>query len=315
MRGLKQPRRKTIHDHHDHGPCRGADGLDADPAQAGKNLRLAFLLNLGFTLLEIVGGLATNSIAILSDALHDLGDAFSLGIAWYLQKKSAQDPDATFTYGYRRFSNLGALITGLLLLAGLGFVAWQAVLRLQDPQPVKVPGMVALAVVGIAFNGFAAWRLHGGHSMNEKLVSWHLLEDTLGWVAVLVGSLLMLVWDLPIIDPLLSLLIALFILWNVFKNLRKVLLVFLQSSPAEFDLEAFQQQLDAIPGVIENHHTHTWTLDGQRHVFSTHLVLDPASTREEIVAIKRQVYELLQDQTFVHITIEAELEGEQCLAP
>ena len=160
----------------------------------------------------------------------------------------------------------------------------------------------------------AAWRLRGGRSLNESLASWHLLEDTLGWVAVLAGSAVMLVWKLPIIDPLLSLGIAVFVLWNVVQNLRRVLYVFLQSAPHHFDREAFDRELAALPWVVGAHHTHTWTLDGESHVFSTHLVMVPESTREQIVTTKRHVHQLLRKLHFAHITIEIELLGEDCAA-
>lgn len=296
------------HDHRSHGA--GQHHLHA----ASANLLVAFLLNLGFTLIEIAGGYWTNSIAILSDALHDAGDSFSLGLAWYLQRLSTRSPDPKFTYGYRRLSTLGALITGTVLVAGLAVIIQHAVARLREPVEVQVPGMLVLALIGIAFNGAAAWRLRAGHSLAESLASWHLLEDTLGWVAVLIGSAVMLVWRLPIIDPLLSLGISLFVLWNVVQNLRRVLYVFLQSAPAHFDCDAFQRELAGLPGVVGSHHTHTWTLDGESHVFSTHLVMEPASTREEIVATKRHVHQLLRRQHFAHITIEVELLGEDCAA-
>jgi cobalt-zinc-cadmium efflux system protein len=290
---------------HDHGHRHGT---------AARNLGIAFALNLVFTLLEVGGGLWTNSIAILSDALHDGGDCLSLGIAWYLHRLSQRDPDVRFTYGYRRFSSLGALITGGVLLVGLSFVGWSALRRLGNPEEVKVPGMMAMAVLGIVMNGAAAWVLSGGKSLNEQIAIWHLLEDTLGWAAVLIGSAVMLVWHLPIIDPLLALGISVFIIWNVFRNLSKVVFVFLQSTPHGFDTEEFQRQLATIPGIVSAHHTHLWTLDGERHVFSTHLVMHSQSTRAEIVAVKRQVHELLHTQDFEHITVEVELEGEMCAA-
>lgn len=155
------------------------------------NLKVAFLLNLGFTIIEIAGGFWTNSIAILTDAVHDSGDCISLGFAWYLQKISSRERTSTYTYGYRRFSVLGALITGLVLLAGLTFILWNAVKRLISPEEVLAPGMIALAVIGVVMNGAAVLRVRKGESLSEKVVSWHLLEDTLGWIAVLIGALIM----------------------------------------------------------------------------------------------------------------------------
>jgi cobalt-zinc-cadmium efflux system protein len=289
---------------HDHNHSHAAAG----------NLKIAFLLNLGFTVLEFAAGVWTNSVAIQSDAIHDAGDCFALGLAWYLQRLSQQRSDPKFTYGYRRLSSLGALITGLVLLVGLSFVVWESVSRLAQPEAVKAPAVVLVAVVGLLFNGTAAWRLSGGESLNEKVASWHLLEDTLGWAAVLVGGLVMSFWDVPIIDPLLALGIAVFVLWNVFRNLRKVALVFLQATPAGFDADAFDRELATLPNVVGAHHTHTWTLDGESHVFSTHLVLKCDCTREDVVAVKRRVHELLREHHFLHTSIEVEFEGENCAA-
>lgn len=157
-------------------------------------------------------------------------------------------------------------------------------------------------------------RLRGGQSLNEKVVSWHLIEDTLGWFAVLIGSAVMMIGDLPIIDPLLALAISVFILWNVFRNLKKVGMVFLQSAPPGFDAEAMNRDLTVIPGVLGAHHTHTWTLDGESHVFSTHLVMCCNCTREEIVAAQRRAHELLRGLNFEHVTVEVELEDEACAA-
>lgn len=286
--------------HHDHS------------RNSSSGLKIAFFLNAGFTALEIFGGLWTNSIAIITDALHDSGDCLSLGLAWYLQRLSAKGPDSRFTYGYGRFSTLGALITGLVLVVGLTFVCWNAIERLRQPQEVNAFGMLGLAVLGILFNGVAAWNLRGGHSLNEKVASWHLLEDTLGWGAVLIGSATMMVWNLPIIDPLLSILISVFILWNVVGNLKKVLSVLLQHAPASFNRAAFDASIAKVPGVVDSHHTHTWTLDGETHVLSMHLVMARDSQRDQIVAAKRRVHELLLKQDFEHVSIEVELEGESC---
>jgi cobalt-zinc-cadmium efflux system protein len=269
-------------------------------------------LNLAFTVLEVAGAAWTNSVAIQSDAVHDAGDCLTLGLAWALQRWAARGPDEKFTYGYRRLSTLGALITGLVLAAGLGFIAWEAIGRLREPEPVNSLGALALAVLGISFNGAAAWRLRGGGSANERVASWHLLEDTLGWVAVLICAVIMSVWDVPVIDPILSLLIATFVLWSVVRNLRKVALVFLQAAPPGVDREDFDRRLAALPGVVSSHHTHSWTLDGDHHVFSTHVVMARGTDREAIVSTKQKAREALQGHDFVHVTMEVELEGEPC---
>lgn len=285
---------------------------DHDHGSSG-NLKLAFILNFGFTLLEIFGGLWTNSIAILTDALHDAGDTASLGLAWYFDRLSGRGRTASHTYGYKRFRLLGGLITGLVLIAGLGFILWKAFGRLMDPEPVNSPGMMALAVAGIAINGYAVLRTRQGTSLTEKVVSWHLLEDTLGWAAVFIGAGVMWIWNVPIIDPVLSIGISLFVLWNVGRNLRNVVRVFLQSAPEGFDTEDFIRKVEALPNVREAHHVHVWSLDGEHHVLTAHVVMAHGTSREEIMATKAGVRRLLDSDDFQHLTLDIEVEGEACL--
>lgn len=276
------------------------------------NLGLAFFLNAAFTLLELAGGMFTNSMAILSDALHDLGDSFSLGIAWYLQRKSRQKANERFTFGYQRFSLLGALINGMVLITGSVLIMREAVSRLFHPQEANAPGMILLAVLGIAVNGFAAWKAGQGKSLNERVVSWHLVEDVLGWVAVLIASVVMLFRDIPFLDPALSLVITLYVLWNVFKRLKETLNVFLQGRSDDINLEEVKRALLGIAHVDSLHHVHLWTLDGEHQVFSTHMVLKDIDSYQQIAKVKRDVNKALQPYNFSDITIEIELDESTC---
>lgn len=283
------------HDHH-HG--------------SSDNLKVAFFLNLAFTIIEIIGGIWTNSIAILSDAVHDLGDSLSLGLAWYFDRLSKKGRTSQLTYGYRRYRLLGGLITGLVLLVGLGFVLWKSIERLFDPQEVRVSGMIGLAVLGVIFNGAAVLRVKHGSSLTEKLVSWHLIEDALGWVVVLIGAGIMAIWDVPIVDPILSIGISLVILWNVGRNLKKVAAVFLQTTPEGFDLESFIDQATEIEGVNSLHHIHSWSIDGESHVLSAHVVREDGKADDQ--KIRHEIRDLLDDSTFEHITLEMESASEDC---
>ena len=195
------------HEHHHHGHHHHHDT---------ENISTAFFLNLAFTIIEIIGGLMTNSVSIMSDALHDLGDSLSLGLAWYFQKVAKKGRDKTFSYGYKRFSVLGAMINAIVLVIGSVFILQESIPRLWQPETPNAQGMFWLAILGILVNGAAVLKLKKGTSLNEKVISLHLLEDVLGWAAVLIGSVLMYFFDLPIIDPLLSIGIAFFILTNVF---------------------------------------------------------------------------------------------------
>lgn len=279
---------------------------------SGSNLKLAFFLNVAFTIFEIIGGLYVNSVAIISDAIHDLGDSLSLGTSWYLQKKAKKESDARFSFGYKRFSLLGALINGIVLLAGSVFVIIEAVERISKPEPSNAPGMVVFAIVGILVNGFAAYRLSGGKSMNEKVVSLHLLEDVMGWAAVLIVAIILLFTDLYILDPILSLAITVFILWGVIKRLKDTLFIFLQGVPADVNLDEIREKLLQIENIGSLHHMHVWSLEGDSHVFTTHIKLKDISSFQQLLAVKQEAKKVLQDYNFDHYTIETELDEETC---
>lgn len=280
--------------------------------EAHGDLRTAFLLNLSFTLLEVVGGVLTNSVAIVSDALHDLGDSISLGLAWYLQRVSARSSDVRYSYGYRRFSLLGALFNAIILIAGSLFVLSEAIPRLTDPQPFEAAGMIVFALFGVGVNGFAAYRLRGSGSANVQVVGLHLLEDVLGWIAVLIVGMVSLFADLPILDPILSILITGYMLVKVVGRLRHSVRVFLQAVPEGVDMAAIEQRLLAIPGVKSTHHTHIWSLDGEHHVFTTHLVVDDAASKEEVMRIRQDSQQAIHDLHVEHFTIAVEYESEEC---
>lgn len=275
-----------------------------------KNLRLAFFLNLIFTLIEIVGGIYTNSIAILSDAVHDLGDSLSLGTSWYLQIKSNQKPDAKYSFGYRRFSLLGALINSLVLVLGSVYIIYEAIGRLMHPEETDPEGMFFFAIFGIIVNGYAAWKLSTGESMNEKVMSWHLIEDVLGWAAILIVSIILYFKEIPILDPLLSLGITLYILWNVFKRLRETIHLFLQGNPANIDRETLLNELKEVDGVDDMHDIRIWSLDGEHHVFSGHFTVHSAETNTDIIRVKKQIKKILKQYPFEYYTIETELKDE-----
>lgn len=279
------------------------------------NIRLAFFLNLSFTVVEIVGGILTGSLAILSDAIHDLGDSLSLGLAWYLERYAERGQDSRFSYGYRRFSLLGALINAVILLAGSLFILSHALPALADPRPVHAPGMIFIAVIGVAANGMAVLRMRTSRSMNARVVAWHLLEDVLGWVAVLVVGIALLFTDNYILDPILSILIALYVLFNVVKNLRETLGLFLQSVPAGIIMDDITERMRAVTGVCGTHHTNIWSLDGEHHVLTTHLVVDEQAERQQVRRIKDDVKRVLQEYDFTHVTLELEYGDADCAAP
>jgi len=276
------------------------------------NLKLAFFLNFGFAIAEIIGGIYTNSIAIMADALHDLGDSASLALSWRLEKLSEKGGDEKYSYGYKRFSLLSALAGALILIAGSIIVITEAIKRLQNPQPTDARGMLVFAIFGIAINGFAAYRAGKGKNMNSQMIYWHLLEDAMGWVAVLIVSLVLLVKDIYILDSILSLLVSGFVLYNVAKNIKKTINLFLQAVPESIQISEIEAEILKIEKVKDMHHTHIWSLDGEHHVLTTHIVLCLDSKKEDIRRIKDRIRKLTKLYDLAHTTVEFEYLDDDC---
>jgi cobalt-zinc-cadmium efflux system protein len=276
------------------------------------NLRLAFFLNLVFTIVEVVGGVATNSLSILSDAIHDLGDSLAIGFSWLMEGRAHRPGQGSYSYGYRRLSLLAALINAVVLIFGSLFILSRAIPRLFAPEHSNAKGMLVLSIIGILVNGAAALRLRGGKTMNAQVIGWHLIEDVLGWIAVLIVSVSLLVSDIHILDPLLSILITCYVLYNVIRNLKKTVAIFLQAAPADLDVHAIEHRLASITNVLSTHHTHAWSLDGEHHVLTTHLVVPAGATKEDILQVKREAFQIVEDIDIAHTTIEVEYEDEDC---
>lgn len=255
-------------------------------------------------MIELIGGLFTNSVAILSDALHDFGDALSLAVAWYLQKVSQKPRDQFYSYGYKRFSLLGALVVSSVLLIGVALVIRESVVRLLNPQAADAKGMLVLAILGIAINGFAALRVKKGSSLNERAVYLHLLEDVLGWIAVLISSIVMIFFHLPVLDPLISLAISVFILFNVFKNLRSVVKILLLEVPQHLKLDELEARIRTIKGVRAIEDLHTWTLDGENHVITLQVIVGGKESLTTLGRMKKQIRSLIAAEGIYHSTIE-----------
>lgn len=272
-----------------------------------KNMVLAFVLNLLFAAVEFAGGLWSGSVAIVSDAIHDLGDALSIGVACALERKSHRQPDEKYTYGYTRFSVLGGAITTLILIVGSVVVIIHAVERIIHPVPVHYDGMLLLAVFGVVVNFAAAWLTREGDSLNQRAVNLHMLEDVLGWLVILVGALVMHWTDCLLLDPVLSIGTALFILLHAMKNGVQVLDLFLLRTPRNLSCADVTEHLLALEGVVEVHHLHLWSMDGQHHCATAHIV-----TTGDMAAVKETVRQALRRHGIVHATLELETTAECC---
>ena len=272
-----------------------------------KRILLAFLLNFLFAVFEFIGGAVTGSITLTSDAVHDLGDAASIGISYYFERKSKRKPDGRYTYGYARFSVLGSALTTAILLCGAVLLIHNAILRILAPRPIDYNALIGFAAVGMAVNLVAVLVTRRGASLNQRAVSLHLLEDLLGWGAVLVGATVMRFVDFPILDPLMSIGIAVLILVSSLRGLREILDLFLEKVPEGITVGAVCERVVAVPDVLDVHHIHLWSMDGERNYATMHVVTDA-----DPHVIKERVRDALAELGISHATLELEREGEEC---
>ena len=270
-----------------------------------KNILIAFILNISFSIFELFGGIFTNSVAILSDSLHDLGDAISIGISYFMERKSKKKANKKYTYGYIRYSVLGGVITTTILLVGSILVIIGAVKRIFNPVEVNYSGMIIFAIIGVVLNLIAAYVTKDGDSINQKSVNLHMLEDVLGWIVVLVGSIIMNFTDIRMIDSLMSIGVSVFILINALKNLKKVLDLFLEKTPKEIDIDELKKHLLEIKGVDDIHHIHVWSIDGFNNYATMHIV----SKSKDIAKIKKEIRDELAEHNICHAILETEEEA------
>lgn len=270
-----------------------------------RKIFITFILNLFFSVLEFVGGMFIGSIAIISDAVHDLGDASSVGVSYFLEKKSKKRPDEKYTYGYARFSVLGSVITTVVLLVGSIVVVYNAIIRIINPTKINYDAMIIFAIVGVGINLFATYLTRNGESLNQKAVNLHMLEDVLGWIVVLVGAIVMKFTNFALIDPIMSILIAIFIFVMAIRNLIEALEIFLEKNPIESS--KVKETILNVKGVQDVHHIHVWSMDGNNNYATVHVVTD-ANTHH----VKHEIREALEKLKIFHVTIETENNGEYC---
>lgn len=272
-----------------------------------KNILIAFILNLAFSVFEFVGGILTGSVAIISDAVHDIGDAASIGIAYIFERKSKKSPDEAFTYGYARYSAVGGLITTVILLVGSVAVIVNAISRLLSPADINYNGMIIFAIVGVCVNALATFFTHKGESVNQKAVNLHMLEDLLGWIVVLVGAVVMRFTHFTLLDPIMSICIAVFIIASAAKTFKEIIDIFLEKAPDGINVAEVKEHLGEIDGVIDIHHIHLWSMDGHNCYATMHVVVDGEHTE-----IKEKIREELGHHGIAHITLELESAKEIC---
>ena len=270
---------------------------------AGKNILSAFFINLTFTVISLIGGWLTNSMAIISDSIHDLGCTVSIALAWVFERIAGHKPTSRFTFGYRRFTLLGAFVNAFILLSGSAVVLYESIGRLTHPEEVDAEGMLWFALLAILFQGLAVWRTWKGSSVNQRMVSLHLLGDCLGWVAVLLGSIVMLFVEIPLLDPILSVCISLYILYNVVHNLIVAFRIVLEGVPASVDYKALKAEVAVLPHVQDVRELRVWSLDNEHHAAEVHLTTS-LSYIKELETLKESLRTVLDRYGVTMSTIE-----------
>ena len=272
-----------------------------------KKILIAFILNLAFSLFEFWGGIYTGSISVISDSIHDMGDAASIGLSFIFEKISKKKPDSTHTYGYARYSVLGGLVTNIILFFGSLAVIYNAVIRIIHPSPIKYNEMIVLAIIGVCVNFCAAYFTRGSDSPCQKAVNLHMIEDVLGWAIVLIAAVIMKFVNFTHIDPIMSVCVAVFILVNSIKNLNEIKDIFLEKTPREIDIEILKKDILNIENVIDVHQVRVHSIDGQTNVAAMHIVTD-----KNRLEIKKEIRLLLHKYNIFHVTLELESKGELC---
>lgn len=288
---------KDDHDHHHH------EHAVAEGKNAQRNMLIVFSLNLIFSIGEFIFGTLFKSQALLSDAVHDLGDALSIGLAYFFEKISNRGVSSQYSYGNRRFSLLGALVTSVILIVGATLVIVNSIPVLFNPQPLNHQGVFWVAVGAILVNGFSAWLISRGESANEKLLNIHLFEDLFGWIVVLAMSILLNYKDWYILDPIFSMAIAGWILYVTIPEFLRISKIFLQAVPETIDADKLRESIQQLDGVNAISHFHIWSTDGQQHMMS--LTITTTSESKQIQeGIKQEIRKIVLEHNISHITIE-----------
>ncbi len=289
------------HSHHNH-----------SHSSSEKNISVAFFLNLFFVFIEIAGGIITNSFAIISDAIHDLGDCGAIGLAFFFEKFSQKKPDKKYTYGYKRYSLLSAIITSLILVIGSVAIIFGSIERFKNPEEIKSLPMLIIAVFGVVINGVAAFKTSHGKGANERAINLHMLEDVFGWIAVLIGSIFIHLFHWYFIDTVLSLAISAFLLFHSIKNILYTVSILLEKTPYDFNFEAYEAEILKIPGVENVHHIHVWSLDDETILGTIHITLSKEFFPDKYSETQKNVIEASKCLGINHLTLQIDVESSCC---
>ncbi len=273
----------------------------------GRKLLWVTLLNLSITLVQVIGGIMSNSLSLLSDALHNLGDSSALFIAFIAGKISRKKPDTQKTFGYKRIEILAALFNAIVLIAICIFLFYEAYGRLINPQPIKGKLMLIIATFGLLANLASVLLLHKdkSHNLNVKAAYLHLLGDTLSSVAVIAGGLAIWVWKVYWIDPLITVFVGIYIIWHTWGIVKETADILMQSVPRGINLEEIKAQVEQLDEVDNIHHIHVWKLNDSQIHLEAHLNLKNNIDMVKMMMVREETEKLLHEKFGIsHVTLQ-----------
>ena len=264
---------------------------------------LAFFLNLSYAIVEFIAGGIFGSSAVLADSVHDLGDAMAIGLSALLETISNREEDRQYTLGYKRFSLLGAMLTAVILMIGSVLVILENVTKIVHPQPVNERGILWLGIIAVAINVLASLVVRKGKTKNESILSLHFLEDTLGWLAVILMAIILRFTDWYILDPLLSLIIFIFILSKAIPRFWSALKIFLDAVPEGVETSDLEKDIEALTNVKSVNQLSIWSMDGLENNAIVHICI---KDWEQMMETKEVVRQCLEERGVQNITIEVD---------
>ena len=288
----------SSHDHHSH------------TTRQGRSLIMSIVLNLGFAVAELIFGLIANSLALVADSIHDASDAVALGLSYFGLKMSERAPNTRRTFGYRKVRILTAFINALVLAGLTVFVVRAAVLRILHPEPVKSPVLIVMAIAGLLVNGAAVLLLRRDReSLNIRAAMWHLLEDFFGWVAVLVGGVIIHFTGWYVVDPILSLAVSAFVIWGAYSVFRQSASILIDSTPHDVSFDTVRRFiLDFAPAITGVHDLHVWTIGEGERALMAHLKVKDAEVSSFHPMLTKLECALRDNFGLNHVTLELECE-------
>ncbi|MBK5203038.1 MAG: cation transporter [Prolixibacteraceae bacterium] len=279
---------------------------------SGSKFLWVTLLNLSITIVQIIGGIVSNSLSLLSDAIHNLGDSSAIFIAFLAGKRSKKSADESHTFGYKRIEILAALFNAIVLIAICLFLFIEAYRRFMDPQPIKGLMMFIVATFGLMANLISVIILNKdkGHNLNVRAAYMHLLGDTMSSVAVVLGGIAIWQYDIYWIDPLITVLVGIYIIYHTWNIVKQTVDILMQSTPEDIDVKEIRKDVEKIDGVNDVHHIHIWKLDDKHIHLETHVNLECDVNMTEMMKIKSEIETVLHNKfNITHTTLQMEFIG------